>query len=80
MAVVPSLFRPACGTGSDHEGAVVAGAGRGRRGRHDPRRPPRGPLHYDSRAHFTEGRDDLTAAFTSAGLADRLDWGRAELT
>ncbi|MER8161564.1 MBL fold metallo-hydrolase [Streptomyces sp. NPDC094472] len=34
------------------------------------------PVHYDSWAHFTEGRDDLTAAFTAAGLADRLDWGR----
>ncbi|MER5986605.1 MBL fold metallo-hydrolase [Streptomyces sp. NPDC001787] len=33
------------------------------------------PVHYDSWAHFTEGRDDLTAAFTAAGLADRLDWG-----
>lgn len=34
------------------------------------------PVHYDSCAHFTEGRDDLTAAFTAAGLADRPDWGR----
>ncbi|MGW0958322.1 MBL fold metallo-hydrolase [Streptomyces gelaticus] len=34
------------------------------------------PVHYDSWAHFTEGRDDLAAAFTAAGLADRLDWGR----
>ncbi|MER6914768.1 MBL fold metallo-hydrolase [Streptomyces sp. NPDC000594] len=33
------------------------------------------PVHYDSWTHFTEGRDDLTAAFTAAGLADRLDWG-----
>ncbi|WP_326770577.1 MBL fold metallo-hydrolase (plasmid) [Streptomyces sp. NBC_01591] len=33
------------------------------------------PVHYDSWAHFTEGRDDLAAAFTAAGLADRLDWG-----
>ncbi|MFF7188884.1 MBL fold metallo-hydrolase [Streptomyces sp. NPDC008222] len=32
--------------------------------------------HYDSWAHFTEGRDELEAAFTAAGLADRLDWGR----
>ncbi|MGW8886331.1 MBL fold metallo-hydrolase [Streptomyces sp. NPDC055749] len=34
------------------------------------------PVHYDSWAHFTEGRDELTAAFTAAGLADRLDWGQ----
>ncbi|MFI1568907.1 MBL fold metallo-hydrolase [Streptomyces sp. NPDC020490] len=34
------------------------------------------PVHYDSWAHFTEGHDDLVAAFTAAGLADRLDWGR----
>jgi L-ascorbate metabolism protein UlaG (beta-lactamase superfamily) len=33
------------------------------------------PVHYDSWAHFTEGRDALQAAFTAAGLADRLDWG-----
>ncbi|NUJ99598.1 MBL fold metallo-hydrolase [Streptomyces lunaelactis] len=30
------------------------------------------PVHFDSWAHFTEGRDDLVAAFTAAGLADRL--------
>ncbi|MFD4791286.1 MBL fold metallo-hydrolase [Streptomyces sp. NPDC058459] len=36
------------------------------------------PAHHDSWAHFTEGREDLTAAFTAAGLADRLDqdWTR----
>ena len=34
------------------------------------------PVHYDSWAHFTEGRDELVAAFTAAGLADRLDWGK----
>ncbi|MER5916632.1 MBL fold metallo-hydrolase [Streptomyces sp. NPDC001982] len=34
------------------------------------------PVHHDSWAHFTEGRGDLAAAFTAAGLADRLDWGR----
>ncbi|MEU1038849.1 MBL fold metallo-hydrolase [Streptomyces sp. NPDC005551] len=34
------------------------------------------PVHYDSWAHFTEGRDALQAAFTAAGLADCLDWGR----
>ncbi|OIK00858.1 Zn-dependent hydrolase [Streptomyces sp. MUSC 14] len=34
------------------------------------------PAHYDSWAHFTEGRDELAAAFAAAGLADRLDWGR----
>ncbi|MET7339381.1 MBL fold metallo-hydrolase [Nonomuraea sp. NPDC005650] len=33
------------------------------------------PVHYDSWAHFTEGRDELAAAFTTAGIADRLDWG-----
>ncbi|MFJ9034380.1 MBL fold metallo-hydrolase [Streptomyces sp. NPDC102274] len=31
------------------------------------------PVHYDSWAHFTEGRDELVAAFTGAGLLDRLD-------
>lgn len=30
------------------------------------------PAHCDSWAHFTEGRDDLVRAFTSAGIADRL--------
>ncbi|MFB7513722.1 MBL fold metallo-hydrolase [Streptomyces sp. NPDC056144] len=33
------------------------------------------PVHYDSWAHFTEGRDELVAAFDAAGLADRLDLG-----
>ncbi|MGW4797825.1 MBL fold metallo-hydrolase [Nonomuraea sp. NPDC004297] len=33
------------------------------------------PVHYDGWAHFTEGRDDLVAAFTAAGLANRLDLG-----
>ncbi|MGW0548687.1 MBL fold metallo-hydrolase [Streptomyces altiplanensis] len=33
------------------------------------------PVHYDSWSHFTEGRDELEAAFASAGLADRVDWG-----
>ncbi|MFI9331269.1 MBL fold metallo-hydrolase [Kitasatospora sp. NPDC052868] len=33
------------------------------------------PAHYDSWAHFTEGREELVAAFTAAGLADRLDFG-----
>ncbi|MFD5552408.1 MBL fold metallo-hydrolase [Streptomyces sp. NPDC127068] len=33
------------------------------------------PVHYDSWAHFTEGRDQLVAAFTAAGLIDRLDLG-----
>ena len=31
------------------------------------------PVHYDSWSHFTEGREELLAAFTAAGLADRLD-------
>ncbi|MGW6544846.1 MBL fold metallo-hydrolase [Streptomyces massasporeus] len=35
------------------------------------------PVHYDSWAHFTEGREQLEAAFAAAGLADRLDWGKA---
>ncbi|MFF8013230.1 MBL fold metallo-hydrolase [Streptomyces sp. NPDC007929] len=34
------------------------------------------PVHYDSWSHFTEGREQLEAAFTTAGLADRLDWGK----
>ncbi|MGW1105886.1 MBL fold metallo-hydrolase [Streptomyces sp. NPDC002540] len=33
------------------------------------------PVHYDSWAHFTEGRDELVAAFAAAGLADRLQMG-----
>ncbi|MEJ3748255.1 MBL fold metallo-hydrolase [Actinomycetes bacterium KLBMP 9797] len=33
------------------------------------------PVHYDSWAHFTEGRAELIAAFTAAGLVDRLDLG-----
>lgn len=32
------------------------------------------PVHYDSWAHFTEGRDHLVAAFAAAGLSDRLQW------
>ncbi|SCG47618.1 MBL fold metallo-hydrolase [Micromonospora halophytica] len=31
------------------------------------------PVHHDSWAHFTEDRDDLKAAFATAGLTDRLD-------
>ncbi|MCG5213711.1 MBL fold metallo-hydrolase [Streptosporangium sp. KLBMP 9127] len=34
------------------------------------------PVHYDSWSHFTEGRAELVAAFTDAGLIDRLDLGR----
>ncbi|MFE9426584.1 MBL fold metallo-hydrolase [Kitasatospora sp. NPDC006697] len=30
------------------------------------------PAHFDSWGHFTEGREQLTAAFAAAGLADRL--------
>ncbi|MFB9902662.1 MBL fold metallo-hydrolase [Allokutzneria oryzae] len=30
------------------------------------------PAHLDSWAHFTEGLDEFVAAFTAAGLADRL--------
>ncbi|MEV7548138.1 MBL fold metallo-hydrolase [Amycolatopsis sp. NPDC089917] len=33
------------------------------------------PVHMDSWDHFTEGRDDIVAAFTAAGLADRLRLG-----
>ncbi|NRQ33661.1 MBL fold metallo-hydrolase [Nonomuraea sp. NN258] len=33
------------------------------------------PVHCDSWAHLTEGRDDVVAAFAAAGLADRLDLG-----
>ncbi|AYG78109.1 hypothetical protein DWB77_00216 [Streptomyces hundungensis] len=33
------------------------------------------PVHYDSWAHFTEGRDELVAAFAAAGLTDRVDFG-----
>ncbi|MEV0233402.1 MBL fold metallo-hydrolase [Nonomuraea sp. NPDC050786] len=33
------------------------------------------PIHYDGWAHFTEGRAELIAAFTAAGLVDRLDLG-----
>ncbi|MEE1782866.1 MBL fold metallo-hydrolase [Streptomyces sp. SP17BM10] len=32
------------------------------------------PLHYTSWEHFTEGREETTAHFTAAGLADRLHW------
>ncbi|MFF2384301.1 MBL fold metallo-hydrolase [Streptomyces sp. NPDC058108] len=31
------------------------------------------PVHHDSWAHFTEGREELEAAFAAAGLTDRLD-------
>ena len=30
------------------------------------------PVHFDSWAHFSEGRDELVKAFTPAGLQDRL--------
>lgn len=32
------------------------------------------PAHFDSWAHFEEGRDEIEAAFADAGLADRLDF------
>lgn len=32
------------------------------------------PVHFEGWAHFTEGRDDLMAAFAAAGLSDRLQW------
>ncbi|MFF8841882.1 MBL fold metallo-hydrolase [Streptomyces sp. NPDC015127] len=31
------------------------------------------PVHFDSWAHFTEGRDELVNAFGAAGLLDRVD-------
>ncbi|GGS98840.1 hypothetical protein GCM10010222_45710 [Streptomyces tanashiensis] len=33
------------------------------------------PVHYDGWAHFTEGADELVAAFAAAGPADLLDLG-----
>ncbi|MER5943278.1 MBL fold metallo-hydrolase [Streptomyces sp. NPDC001928] len=33
------------------------------------------PVHFDSWAHFTEGREELVAAFTEAGLIDRVQLG-----
>ena len=33
------------------------------------------PAHCDSWAHFSETRDDVVAAFTAAGIADRLQPG-----
>lgn len=33
------------------------------------------PAHCDSWGHFTEGRDELVAAFAAAGIADRLQPG-----
>ncbi|MFB6641633.1 MBL fold metallo-hydrolase [Streptomyces chartreusis] len=33
------------------------------------------PVHFDSWAHFTEGREELEAAFTAAGLIERVQWG-----
>lgn len=34
------------------------------------------PAHFDSWAHFKEGRHEIETAFTEAGLADRLDFAR----
>lgn len=31
------------------------------------------PVHFDSWAHFTEGREQLVRAFTAAGLIDRVE-------
>ncbi|MFC1433654.1 MBL fold metallo-hydrolase [Streptacidiphilus sp. N1-3] len=33
------------------------------------------PVHFDSWTHFSEGREVLVAAFTAAGLRDRLQLG-----
>jgi hypothetical protein len=30
-------------------------------------------VHFDSWAHFTEGREQLVDAFTTAGLIDRVE-------
>ncbi|MBV6699922.1 hypothetical protein KV557_22940 [Kitasatospora aureofaciens] len=35
------------------------------------------PAHFDSWGHFTEGRTHLVAAFTAAGLLDRLELASA---
>ncbi|WP_392749850.1 MBL fold metallo-hydrolase [Streptomyces sp. LN590] len=62
----PSLFAGACivlDSAQAAEAATILGA----------RRVV--PVHYDSWAHFTEGREELVAAFTAAGLAARLDLG-----
>ncbi|MEO8482255.1 MAG: MBL fold metallo-hydrolase [Acidobacteriota bacterium] len=32
------------------------------------------PVHYEDWAHFSEGREAIVAAFTAAGLAERLQW------
>jgi L-ascorbate metabolism protein UlaG (beta-lactamase superfamily) len=32
------------------------------------------PVHYNSWAHFTEGRERLSDAFDKAGLTDRVQW------
>ena len=32
------------------------------------------PLHYDGWAHFTQGREDASRAFATAGIADRVQW------
>ncbi|MGW3654416.1 MBL fold metallo-hydrolase [Streptomyces sp. NPDC005151] len=32
------------------------------------------PIHYTSWRHFTEDREDVTARFAAAGLAERLHW------
>jgi hypothetical protein len=34
------------------------------------------PAHFDSWAHFKEGRDEIESAFTEAGLTHRLDFTR----
>lgn len=36
------------------------------------------PVHYNSWAHFTEGRDQLIAAFATHGLGERLDLGNTD--
>ncbi|MFD4230866.1 MBL fold metallo-hydrolase [Streptomyces sp. NPDC058545] len=62
----PSLFAGACivlDSAQAAEAATILGALRVV------------PVHYDSWAHFTEGREELVAAFTAAGLTARLDLG-----
>jgi hypothetical protein len=50
----------------------------GRRSRQTARRTPRRTRSLDSWSHFKESRADIEKAFTAAGLADRIDFGRAQ--
>lgn len=35
------------------------------------------PLHYDSWSHFSESRNEIDSAFSSAGMMERLIWAEA---